>query len=89
MKTGQDHCEHVMIEVILLEPAQKGGYVTNFFNQRYQLIWPHQTLRSLSVSGQVIPVASDEALRLYRRHHHHISQAYQMYCQEQFSIEEE
>lgn len=77
-------CECIMIEVILLEPKQKGGYLTNFFDQRYQLIWPHHTLRLLSVSDQEVPVASDEALQLYRHHHHHIVKAYQMYRQGQF-----
>jgi hypothetical protein len=77
-------CEHVMVEVLLLEPGQKEGSTTNFFNRRYQLIWPHQTLSSLSVKDQMVPVASAEALQQYRQHHHHISLAYQMYCQEQF-----
>jgi hypothetical protein len=75
--------ERIMIEVVLLEPEQKGGYRTNFFNRRYQLVWPHHTLRLLSVRNQEVPVASDEALRLYRHHHHHILKAYQMYCQGQ------
>lgn len=75
-------CEHVMIEVILLKPGYKESYTTHFFNRRYQLIWPHQALSSLSVNDQMVPVASSEALQHYRQHHHHISLAYQMYCQE-------
>lgn len=77
-------CEQVMIEVVLLEPEQGGGYLTNFFNRRYQLLWPPQTLSMLSVRGWKVPVASDEALRLYRQHHHQVTQAYQLYHQEGF-----
>ena len=77
-------CEHIMIEVVLLEPEQKGGYLTNFFNRRYQLTWPHNTLSLLSVRDQDVPVASDEALRLYRHHHHSITQAYRTYRQGHF-----
>jgi hypothetical protein len=77
-------CERIVIEVVLLEPEQKGGYLTNFFDWRYQLIWPHHPLRLLSVRDQEVPVASDEAFRLYLHHHHLTTKAYQMYRQEQF-----
>jgi hypothetical protein len=72
-----------MIEVVLLEPDEKGGYLTNFFNQRYQLLWPHNTLSLLLVRGQRVPVASEEALRLYRQQHRSVAEAYQTYLQGQ------
>jgi hypothetical protein len=77
-------CEQVMIEVILLEPEQKGGFLTNFFNRRYQFIWPAQTLSFFQARDRMVPVVSSEALQAYRQHHHRITQSYQMYCQEQF-----
>lgn len=75
--------EQVMIEMILLEPGQDGEYITNFFNRRYQLSWPRQTLCTLLVNDRLVPVVSDEALRRYRQHHHFIAQAYQVHRQEQ------
>jgi len=77
-------CRDIMVEVILLEPDEKGGYLTNFFNQRFQLVWPHDTLSLLFVRGQGVPVASEEALRLYRQQHRSVAEAYQAYLQEQF-----
>jgi hypothetical protein len=56
-----------MIEFSLLEPVEAGGYLTNFFNQRYQLIWPHDTLSLLFVRGQEVPVVSKKALCMYRQ----------------------
>lgn len=77
-------CEDIMIEVVLLEPDEGGGYLTNFFNQSYQLVWPHDTLSLLFVRGQRVPVASAEALRLYRQQHRSVAEAYQTYLQWQF-----
>ena len=77
-------CRDIMIEVILIEPDEKGGYLTNFFNKRFQLVWPHNTLSLLFVRGQGVPVASEEALRLYRQQHHSVAEAYQAYLQEQY-----
>jgi hypothetical protein len=74
--------EGMMVEVILLESEKTGGYVTNFFDGRYQLIWPRDTLHLLSLGELKIPVASKEALHLYRNHQPHIANAYQMYLQE-------
>jgi hypothetical protein len=70
-------CGDIMIEVIMLESVEGGGYRTNFFNQRYQFVWPHDTLSLLSVRGQVVPVASEEALNMYRQQHHLVNAAYQ------------
>ena len=47
-------------------------------------VWPHDTLSLLFVSGQRVPVASEEALRLYRQQHRSVAEAYQTYLQEQF-----
>ena len=77
-------CEDIMIEVVLLEPDEEGGYLTNFFNQRYQLIWPPDTLSLLVVRGREVPVGSSEALRLYRQQHRWVAEAYQTYLQGQF-----
>ena len=77
-------CRDIMIEVIMLESVEGGGYRTNFFNQRYQFVWPHDTLSLLLVRGQGIPVTSEEALRLYRQQHHSVAEADQTYLQEQF-----
>jgi hypothetical protein len=76
--------EGIMIEVVLLEPDEKGRYLTNFFNQRYQLVWPPNTLSLLLVRGQRVPVGSSEALRLYRQQHRSVAEAYQTYLQGQF-----
>ena len=73
-----------MIEVIMLEPVESGGYLTNFFNQRYQLVWPHDTLDLLFVRGQDVPATSKKALCMDRRQHHVVNAAYQNYLQEQF-----
>ena len=77
-------CRDIIIEVIMLEEVESGEYLTNFFNQRYQLVWPRDTLSLLSVRGQEVPVASEEALRLYRQQHRSVAEAYQAYLQEQF-----
>ncbi len=77
--------EQVMIEVVLLEP-QSEGYVTHYFDHRYTLIWPHDTLSHLLVGGYLFPVASCQALKLHRQHYPQIAQAYQSYLQEQREI---
>jgi hypothetical protein len=67
--------DHVMVEMLLLEP-QVTGYRTNFFDGAFRLVWPSSTLGRLFVMDRCIPMASEEALYLYRRRHHHISEAY-------------
>ena len=76
-------CRNIMIEFTLLEPVEGGGYLTNFFNQCYQLVWPPDTLSLLFVRGQEVPVASEEALRLYRQQYRLVVAAYQNYLIEQ------
>lgn len=76
-------CEDILIEVVLLEPDEKGGYLTNFFGGRYQLAWPPDPLRVLFVSDHRVPIASEEALRLYRQQHHLVAEAYQTYLRQQ------
>lgn len=74
--------EQVMIEVVLLEP-HAGGYITHYFGQKYPLIWPNDSLGTLSFRGSLIPVASRQALKLHRHVYPQIAQAYQIYLQEQ------
>jgi hypothetical protein len=74
--------EQVMIEILLLEP-QEGRHVTSFFDGRYHLIWPDDTLSFLQGWEQPLPVASPQALSLYRREHQHIEEAFQAYLQAQ------
>jgi hypothetical protein len=47
-------------------------------------VWPHDTLSLLFVRGQEVPVASKEALRLYRQQHRLVVAAYQNYLEEQY-----
>jgi hypothetical protein len=70
-------CRDFMIEVVMLESVESGEYLTNFFNQRYQLFWPRDTLSLLSVRGQGVPVANEEALCMYRQQHRLVDAAYQ------------
>ncbi len=74
--------EQVMIEVVLLEP-QSGGYVTHYFDHKYTLIWPYDSLSHLFLRGRLIPVASCQALKLHRQCYPQIALAYQTYLQEQ------
>jgi hypothetical protein len=76
--------EQVMIEMLLLEP-QKGRYETSFFDGRYHFIWPDDTLSFLQRKQYPLPVASPQALSLYRREHQHIEAAFQTYLQAQRS----
>lgn len=76
-------CEDILVEVVLLEPDEKGEYRTNFFNQRYRLVWPPNPLSVLVVNSHRVPVASEEALRLSRQQHHLVVEAYQTYLQQQ------
>jgi hypothetical protein len=71
-------CQQVMIEFVLLEPSSD-AYVTNYFDGRYQLIWPVNCLESLFVDGLYISVASRQALHLHRQSYPHIADAYQFY----------
>jgi hypothetical protein len=73
-------CEQVMVEALLLE-ARPPGYRTNFFDGAFQLDWPASALGGVLVEGQWAPVASAEALQLYRRQHHRIVEAYHVYAQ--------
>ena len=70
-----------MIEVILLESMKTGGYQTNFFDGRYQHIWPPHSLQHLSIGEQIIPVTSRNALQLHRHHHPDITRAHHQYLQ--------
>lgn len=73
--------EQIMIEVLLLEP-QSESYVTHFFDGKYHLTWPKNILNHLYVDGHTLPVASSQALQLYRKSYHRIAQTYQAHLQE-------
>ncbi len=81
-------CEGVMIETVLLEPDDRGAYHTSFFDGRYRLDWPHDSLGWLMVGAHGVPIASRTALRMYRHHHERIALAYQSFCQQQEGIKE-
>ncbi len=76
-------CGDILIEVVLLEPDEEGGYLTNFFNRRYQLVWPPNPLKVLRWDSHRVPIASKEALRLYRQQHHLVAEAYQAYLRQE------
>jgi len=67
--------KQIMIELFLLEPQQE-SYITRFFDNTFQLIWPTNTLDLLFVANRSIPLASVQALSLYRQKHQHITDAY-------------
>ncbi|GHO47337.1 hypothetical protein KSX_55000 [Ktedonospora formicarum] len=71
-------CERVMIEVLLLQPRD-GGLITRFFDGRYVLAWPRETLGDVQVGGQRLAVVSVQARKLYREHHPQIAHAYQAF----------
>lgn len=73
--------QRIMVEIILLEPGEKGGYLTNFFSKSYQFAWPPNSLSTLTTGGQDVSVASCEALQQYRAQHQCIIRAYQLYLQ--------
>jgi hypothetical protein len=73
-------CDDVMVEVLLLEP-QGTGYLTRFFDGAFQLVWPAGTLSQVFVGDRWVPVASAEALRLYRGQHHRVDAAYKAQVQ--------
>jgi hypothetical protein len=75
-------CEQVMVEMILLVP-QRGRHVTSFFGGRYHFIWPDDTLSFLQAGGHSLPVASSQALSLYRSEHQQIEEAFHAYLQVQ------
>lgn len=77
--------EQIMIEVVLLTP-QSGGYITHYFDRRYTLNWPNDSLCHLFVGGHLIPIASYQALQLHRQCYPQIAQAYQTYLQKQKQI---
>ena len=77
--------EQVMIEIVLLEP-QSRGYNTHYFDNRFLLTWPQDSLGYLMVEQHLVPVASCQALQLYRQCYSQIAQAYQIYLQEQRKI---
>jgi hypothetical protein len=45
-------------------------------------LWPDDLLHVLIVSGKKVPVASKEALLLYRQQHKSVVEAYQNYLQQ-------
>lgn len=73
--------QHVMIEFLLVQRA-KGIYITDFFSGRFRLEWPADVFcHKKSISRYTIPIASKQALNIYRQRHKQIQQAYQEFLQ--------
>jgi hypothetical protein len=69
----------VPIEFFLLE-SQQNNHVTNFFDGRARFTWPAGTLAAQYLpTGDLIRLASPQALQVYRQYHSDVEQAYQAY----------
>jgi hypothetical protein len=69
--------EHIMIEFLLVQGAD-GSYFTDFFFGRYRLAWPADVFgHRASIPEYNVPIASIQALTIYRQHHERVEQAYQ------------
>jgi hypothetical protein len=69
----------VMIEFLLVEP-QIEGYLSRFFTNLYELVWPRDVLSyQLPIQALEVPIASKAALETYRHNHTYIEAAYQAY----------
>jgi hypothetical protein len=68
--------QDVMIEFFLVQGAD-GNYFTDFFSGRYRLAWPTDIFwHSAKISDHSVPIASKQALALYRQHHKQVEKAY-------------
>jgi hypothetical protein len=68
--------QDVMIEFILVQ-GNNEGYFTDFFSGRYHLAWPADVFcHRAGISEYNIPIASMQALSLYRQHHEPVEEAY-------------
>ena len=69
--------QDVMIEFFLVQ-GHGGNYFTDFFSGRYRLAWPTDIFwHRAKISDHSVPIASKEALTLYRQHHKQVEKAYQ------------
>ena len=69
--------QDVMFEFILVQ-GNNEGYFTDFFSGRHRLAWPVDVFDNrASFPEYNIPIASVQALTIYRQHHERVEQAYQ------------
>ena len=69
--------QDLMIEFLLVQGAA-GNYFTDFFSGRYRLVWPaDKFLHRANISDYNVPIASKQALMMYRQRHEQIILAYQ------------
>jgi hypothetical protein len=69
--------QDVMIEFVLVQGDDE-SYFTDFFSGRYRLVWPVDVFgHRASIPECNIPIASVQALTIYRQHHERIEEAYQ------------
>lgn len=68
--------QHVMIEFLLVQGVD-GNNFTDFFSGRYHLTWPADVFcHKINLSAYELPIASKQALTMYRQHHEQVKQAY-------------
>ena len=68
--------QHVMIEFLLVQGVD-GNYFTDFFSGRYHLVWPLDVFgHRASIPEHNIPIASLQALTIYRQQHERVEEAY-------------
>jgi len=69
--------QDIMIEFLLVQ-GDDGYYFTDFFSERYRFSWPADIfLHRANISDYNVPIASKQALMLYRQRHEQIALAYQ------------
>ena len=71
----------VMVEFLLVQ-RDNGIYFTDFFSGRYRLEWPTDVFcNKLRIPEYDIPIASKQALHVYRLRHRQVEQAYHEFQQ--------
>lgn len=69
--------QDLMIEFLLVQGAAR-NYFTDFFSGRYRLVWPaDKFLHRANISDYNVPIASKQALMMYRQRHQQVETAYQ------------
>ena len=78
--------QDVMIEFLLVKQGDSTCF-TDFFSGQYRFEWPHELLCHIrNVSGYDLPIASRQALLLYRQRHKYIEEAYQALLQSSTAV---
>ncbi len=68
--------QDVVIEFLLVQGVD-GNYFTDFFSGRYHLVWPLDVFgHRASIPEHNIPIASLQALTIYRQQHERVEEAY-------------